>query len=197
LKNESVSEPGVEPLFLGGTPATCDRRTGARVNAYKLTTSWKSGAASTALAHRSKKSIEEILFDTLAAFKIFTSQVAMHLNVEGRDKLFNQLDLLLDPEEWPREDVPPELASYRTLLRALLVLTPGKMPGLGASSRGRLVAAWSTRDDRLTIQCLPNDRLRWSLSVRDGSERRAAAAESSLRHLIPELAPYAPERWFS
>jgi hypothetical protein len=148
-------------------------------------------------ADRSNKSTQEILFDALAAFKIFTSQVAMHLNVESRDKLFKQLDLLLDPDEWPPEDIPPELASYRTLLRTLLVLAPRKIPGLGASSGGRLVAAWSTRDDRLTIQCLPNDRLRWSLSVRDGSERRAAAAESSLKHLIPEIAPYGPERWFS
>ena len=71
------------------------------------------------------------------------------------------------------------------------------MPGLGTSSRGRLVAAWIAGADRLTIECFSNDRLRWSLSVTEESERRAAAAEFSLKHLVAEIAPYGPQRWFS
>jgi hypothetical protein len=143
------------------------------------------------------KSIQEKLFDALANFKIFTSQVAMHFDLQNRDKLFKQLDSLLDAEEWPEGDLVPELASFRTLLRTVLVIRPKKMPGLGASSRGRFVAAWIAGADRLTIECFSNDRLRWSLSVTEESERRAAAAESSLKHLIAEIAPYGPERWFS
>lgn len=145
---------------------------------------------------RAQQSLPERLFDALASFKVFASQVAMHLGTAKRDSLFKQLDSLLDPEEWPEEDIPPELGSFRTLLRILLVVQPRRGPSLGASSRGRLVAAWTAGHDRLTIECFSNDRIRWVLSVGEGEERRIAAGESLLKHLVAELAPYGRERWF-
>lgn len=166
----------------------------------KIVTSRFPGSPGQALLPRAtgaEKSIQEKLFDALASFKIFTSQVAMHFDLQNRDGLFKRLNSLLDPEEWPEGDLTPELASFRTLLRTVLVVRPKKMPGLGTSSRGRLVAAWIAGADRLTIECFSNDRLRWSLSVTEESERRAAAAEFSLKHLVAEIAPYGPQRWFS
>src|ERR1700735_1244401 len=49
------------------------------------------------------KSAGEPLFDALAAAKILTSQVAMHLDEGWRDKLFRQLDSLHDPAEWEQD----------------------------------------------------------------------------------------------
>jgi hypothetical protein len=138
------------------------------------------------------KSLAEQLYDN-----IFTSQVAVKLGPDHRASVFKQLDLLLDAEEWPESDLPPTLASYRTLLRIVLVLKPRRPPGLGTSSLGRLVAAWTTGPDRLTIECLPNDRLRWVVSVGTDDDRRTAAGESQLKHLVSELSPYGPERWFA
>ncbi|WP_156824826.1 hypothetical protein [Methylocystis rosea] len=148
------------------------------------------------VASETDKSIQERLFDALASFKVFASQVAMHFDLDRRDRLFRQLDLLLDPEEWLDDDLPPEFASFRTLLRTLLTLRPTKGPGLGASSKGHLVAAWTSGNDRLTIEALRDDRVRWVLCVGEGVERRTAAGDTNLRHLQAELAPYDPQRWF-
>jgi hypothetical protein len=143
-----------------------------------------------------RTSVPEMLYDVLAEFKVFTSQVAMHLELTKRDALFRQLDLLLDPSEWPDEDLPPAIGSFRTMLRTVLFLAPQRMPSLGVSSSGRLIIAWTARDGRLTVDCYPNDRLRWSLTLSENGERRAAAGDSSLRYLRAELTPYDPARWF-
>ena len=47
---------------------------------------------------RSGKSLGEMLFDANAAAKILTSHISMYLRDGWRDKLFYQLDNLLDPE---------------------------------------------------------------------------------------------------
>ena len=52
------------------------------------------------------KTLEDRLFDATANVKILTSQVAMHLDPEWRERLFKQLDSLHDPEEWEAEDKP-------------------------------------------------------------------------------------------
>src|SRR5580704_16658355 len=44
------------------------------------------------------RSLEEQLYDALAAFKVRTASVAMHLDREWRSRLFRQLDSLLAVE---------------------------------------------------------------------------------------------------
>jgi hypothetical protein len=143
-----------------------------------------------------KKSLEENLFDTLASFKIKTSSIAMHLDEEWRQRFFSQLDSLLSGDSWEREDKPPSLASFTTLLRMLLMLAPVRRPGLGATSDGDLIAAWTVGADRLTIQCLPNDRVKWVLSCDLGGARESAAGRSNLLNLTDIISPYRPDRWF-
>jgi hypothetical protein len=143
------------------------------------------------------KPLSERLFDALSGFKVFTSQVAMHLDTDKRDRIFSQLNNLLDAEEWPDNDEPPEFDSYRTFLRLVLLTKPQSGPSIGVDSRGRLVAAWTSNSDRLTVECFPADRVRWVLSVHDDSERRTAAGDLSLKHFRSEIGPYRPERWFN
>jgi hypothetical protein len=147
------------------------------------------------IARDSDEQRPEKLFDALASFKVLTSQVAMHIDIDVRNKLFKQLDELIDQEEWDDNDDIPEISSYRTLLRTILIMNPIKIPGLGINSSGRLLAAWLTGPDRLTIECFPQDRLRWSLSVNDSGERRTAAAESHLKYFLDEIAPFGSKRW--
>lgn len=144
----------------------------------------------------SKKSLEEQLYDALASFKIKTAAVAMHLDRDWRAKLFQQLDNLLDVENWESDDLPPQLASFLTFLRLLVLLRPDKRPGLGATYDGKMIATWTSGTDKLTVECLSNDSVRWNLSVTIDGEIERAAAVTPLRRLGQVLKPYQPERWF-
>jgi hypothetical protein len=139
--------------------------------------------------------IQERLFDALAAAKVLTSRVAMHLTLEWRDKLFRQLDSLHDPAEWEDGDIPVQQASFMTFLKAMLTINPQRRPGLGLSHGGNLIAAWTTGKDRLTIEFMPRDRIRWIISLHydDGPVRYAG--DAPVGRLIEGLARHNPEHW--
>jgi len=140
--------------------------------------------------------LEERLFDALAAAKVLTSRVAMHLTLGWRDKLFQQLDSLHDPAEWEEGDLPVHQASFMTFLKAMLTIKPARRPGLGLSHAGNLIAAWTTGRDRLTIEFMPHDRVRWVLSLHydDGPVRYAG--DAPVGRLSEGLAKHNPEHWF-
>jgi hypothetical protein len=144
-----------------------------------------------------ERPIQELLFEALASVKILTSQVAMHLDREWRDKLFSQLDSLHDLTEWEDGDQPIQQSSFATFLKAMLSVRPARRPGLGLSSAGHLIAAWTTGDDRMTIEFLANDRVRWVLSRQYDGEPERVAGEMSVSRLMDGLTPYSPERWFA
>jgi len=139
--------------------------------------------------------LDEKLFASLGSFKIFTAQIAMHLDTEWREKLFRQLDSLLDAQEWDQRDLPPTLASFATFLRLMLLIKPEERPGFGASSDGKFIAAWTVGDDRLTLECLPGDLVRFSIVVTNDGERERVAGVVSITRLTEVIAPYGPDRW--
>lgn len=148
-------------------------------------------------AVQSDKGLDERLYDALAQFKVRTSLVAMHLDRNWRSKLFSQLDSLLGVEDWDALDKPPSADSFATFLRMLIFLKPDRRPGLGATSDGQIIATWTAGEDRLTIECLAHDLVRWHLAATIKEERERAAALSPVSRLREVLAPYSPQRWFS
>jgi hypothetical protein len=140
--------------------------------------------------------LEERLFDALASVKILTSQVAMHLDGEWRVKLFRQLDSLHDLAEWELDDQPLLQSSFSTFLKAMLNIDPERRPGLGLSHSGHLVAAWTTGADRLTIEFLPGDRVRWVLSRKYDGDTERFAGETGVGRLSDGLEMFHPEHWF-
>ncbi len=143
------------------------------------------------------KPLPEKLYDALARVKLLTAQVAMHLDTEWRNRIFEQLDDLLDAEDWHEGDDPIKASSFETFLRMIIFHNPSRRPGFGVSNRGYLIAAWTSGSDRLTIECLPNDTVRWVLSCEVDGEAERAAGETSVRRLMEVLAPYSPTRWFA
>jgi hypothetical protein len=144
----------------------------------------------------SNASIEERLYESLAGVKVYTSQVAMHMERELRSRLFAQLDSLLDPEEWVEEDEPLRQASFGTFLKVLFLFRPDRRPGLGISANGHLIGAWTHGDNRLTIECLPGDRARWVLTQDLRGSPELAAGETTVERLGAVLKPYDVDQWF-
>jgi len=108
------------------------------------------------------KSIEEELFDNRAMAKIATSKVSMHLREGWRDKLFYQLDLLLNPEDWDPESKPLQARSFDTFLKAICDISPARSPGIGISNAGNLVAGWRNSEnglDRVSLEFQPGERV--------------------------------------
>lgn len=137
----------------------------------------------------------ERLFDATAAAKIWTSRVAMHLDRTARDRFFTQLDRLHDEEEWVGRDLPVNLESYKSLIRAFVSLGIKKGPSLALMPGGNLLAMWRAGDAMLTVEFLPGDRAKWLLSRPLGEEVERAAGETSLRRIRDVLAPYDADRW--
>lgn len=149
------------------------------------------------LESRSERPLNERLFDALANVKILTANVAMHLDHEWRDKLFRQIDSLHDPEEWDQDDEPIKQSSFSTFLKGILQINPKRRPGLGLSYTGNLIAAWTTGRDRLTIEFLPKDHVRWVLTRYYDDEPERIAGQTLVSRLVEGLKPYNPQHWFA
>ncbi|WP_158912693.1 hypothetical protein [Caulobacter sp. S45] len=132
------------------------------------------------------------LFDRLVDLKVKTSSLAMHLETAWRTGLFNELDQLLDADEWDLSDTLPKVESFVTFLRTTIFLGKIRRPGLGATCDGHILAGWITGKDRLTIEYRPDDQLRWVLTA-DGSTKSGSCAASNLK---TDLAAFQPNRWF-
>jgi hypothetical protein len=140
--------------------------------------------------------LEEKLYSSRAACKIRTAAVAMHLNREWRARFFTQVDSLLSVDDWDEHDEPITEASFTTLLRMILLIRPKRLPGLGATSDGNVIATWTVGKDRLTVECLSLDEVRWVLVRYLDGERESAAGQTALLRFLDVLQPYNPEIWF-
>jgi hypothetical protein len=145
---------------------------------------------------RNACSLEEQLYDAKAFCKIETSKVSMYFPDEWRNGFFLQLDNLMDIDNWEEDEKTVTKESFSTLLRMLTLIKPIRRPGLGTTSAGNIIAAWTNEKDRLTIECLSKDRVRWVLSHIIDDIRESAAGEVQLPRLQTVLTPYNPNRWF-
>lgn len=145
----------------------------------------------------SLKPLAEQLYDALANAKVMTSRVAMHLEPDWRNRLFVQLDDLLDIDDWHDDDKPVEGSSFMTFLRMIVHQKPQRRPGLGVSHGGHLIGAWTSGADRLTLEFLPNDMIRWVLSCEIDGVIERAAGETPVWRMSDVMRPYNPDRWFA
>jgi hypothetical protein len=145
----------------------------------------------------SPKSLDETLFDATAAVKVLSSRVAMHLDKDRRNRIFKQIDSMHDIGEWDDEDKPIKDSSFESFLKAILLISPQRHPGLGLSNEGNLIASWGSNQDRLVAEFLPKDLVRFVLSrvVEDETER--ASGQTTVERLYDCLMPYQPDHWFA
>jgi hypothetical protein len=140
--------------------------------------------------------LREQLLTKLASFKRITATIAMHLDRTWRETLFSTLDRLLDPDDWDPDFRLPTEQSFSTFLRMIIYLHPTKRPGLGLSPSGHILAAWSWDKDRIVIECVGEDEVRWVLSRTIAGERESGAGRVQLYRVPDVIAPYEPEQLF-
>lgn len=138
-------------------------------------------------------SLSERIFHALAEAKILTSRVAMRLDLASRDRIFHQLDLLHDCDEWFGDDQPLLLASYKSFVRFMISKGGQSRPSLALNPDGHLLAVWEADGNRLTIEFQENDKLQWVISCADGDR---TAGITWLTSIMSHLAPYNPEALF-
>jgi len=169
-----------------------------QVNAVESSRSTADAATPTAvLPGSTKKSTEEMLFDSLVEAKVYTSLVAMRMDKEWRKKLYRQLDSLLDIDEWDGEDEPLHKESFATFLKSMFLIMPKRRPGLGLSHGGNLIGMWTEPDSLLTMEFLAGDLVRLVLSRNQNGIRERAALDTEVVRLLDVLKPYSPETWFN
>ena len=120
----------------------------------------------------------------------------MYLREEWITGLRSQLDDLMDPENWEEDDTPITDTSFTTFLRMILLLKPIRRPGIGSKSNGVIIAAWINGQDRLIIECLPDDKTRWFASHIVNGVCERGSGETQLVRLPDVLASYNPAQWF-
>ncbi len=141
----------------------------------------------------SPSSLAERVFHALADAKIWTSRVAMRLDLVARDRYFRQLDLLHDCDEWFGDDQPLRLESYKSFVRFMMTEGGQSKPSLALNPDGHLLAVWEVACNRLTIEFKGDDRLQWIVSCANGDR---TAGMTSLALIKSHLIPYNPEAWF-
>lgn len=142
------------------------------------------------------RSIEEKLFDACADVKIITSQISMHLPSSLRSNIFEQLDMIHDPEEWDMADLPVNKSSFKSFIRWMLMVAPNTWPGIGLGVTGNVVAAWAHEDDRLIFEFLKNDKVKWVVIKYIDSEEEQAIGNTSIARLDEVLSPYNIDDFF-
>jgi hypothetical protein len=147
------------------------------------------------VAHARDDDMSVRLFNASADLKIAVSQVSMHLPLDWRERLFEKIDLLHNPDDWENSDRLADLESFRTFLRTILQLGPLKKMNLGISSDGYMLAGWKRGDDTLALEFLPKDEIRWSTVQHINGTRESAAGRARLERLQTVLLPYSKDFW--
>jgi hypothetical protein len=138
------------------------------------------------------QSLDDKLYTARAQCKLKTNQFAMHFGADWQQRFFAQLDALMNKDDWDASDTPVTEASFATLIRLLLTMRDKRRPGLGLGNGGRIIAAWTKGSDRLTVECLADDRVRWIVSQTLDGELDTAAGDTTLALLAERLAPFSP-----
>jgi len=148
-------------------------------------------------ASHTGQSLADRLSERLVVLKAMCSKIAMHLHPEWRAELFRKLDEMLNPEEWDDEFDLPSEKSFSTFLRMVIYLHPTRRPSIGLAHNGNFLAAWRDGENRIVIECLANDQVRWILSHTVEGDRERGAGETQI-HRVPEVtSAYDPESLFA
>jgi hypothetical protein len=141
--------------------------------------------------------IENQLRAKFAAIKQILRAVSMYFDPAWRAELIEKLERFHDAEDWEDDREYPSERSFATFLRTIIYLHPTKRPGLGLSAQGNFLASWRRGSDRIVIEFLPNDELKWVLSQTVEGDRESGAGINQIHRLPDLISGYEPDRFFN
>jgi hypothetical protein len=116
---------------------------------------------------------EENIFNSLVSLKVAVSQYAMHLSSNERHRIFEQLDSMINVDDWHEGDDLPKPSSFQDFL---------KWVSIGVSQDGNIMVAWRTRRVLLTANFASQDSVRWTAQIKsDAGETGHAVGKCPLR----------------
>ncbi|HXT08512.1 MAG TPA: hypothetical protein VN715_16460 [Roseiarcus sp.] len=121
------------------------------------------------------RSIDEQLFDNAAELKVAVASVIMHLSLEWRDVIFQQLDELLSRENWQDDSAFINKTTFMNFLRFIIYARPTRLPSLGVGPTEHILAAWGTPDCQVSVEFLFDDRAAATFVHKGGRAREAVA----------------------
>lgn len=127
--------------------------------------------------------------------KILASQYSIHLSYDRREKLFKEIDRLLDPTSWYDDDILLTQDSLRAFLRWTIYNGWKAWSALGVSNAGNLLVAWRIASDRVTAEVLPNDVIRWTASILQEGGVENAVGECVLKRFPAAIQSHLSALW--
>ncbi|MBD9621849.1 hypothetical protein IB279_02705 [Ensifer sp. ENS06] len=149
-------------------------------------------------AARKQTVSQEITFENdvpraAMALKEATSLLAMYLTFPQRDRLFGELDFLLDPEEWDEHDALPNRRAFVNFLKWAVATKRHDWTSLGLDGDGNTSVAFKRGGNLVTALFLPNDIVQWT-SKRDTEDGPDVAAGQSPLRVFANNSPALLER---
>lgn len=142
-------------------------------------------------------SVDEDIFNNLAALKVQTSELAMHLRRNDRDSIFAEIDYLLDPAEFDtKEDCLIDNGAFRSYLRFLTYSPQARPATLGVGAGGEVIAVWigdnNANKRTLSVEFMADDHVKCSfIHVTDQQQiLEAASYIGAIKRLDDVLQPY-------
>lgn len=135
-------------------------------------------------------SLEDKLFENAATLKVGFSKIAMHLTPEWRTVIFSQIDALIDFDNWQDNSSFIQEPAFTTFLRFIIFSLPTRLPSLGVSQAGNLLAAWYDDLQRIAVEFFPDDKVVGTF-VKQGPRGNETATwrgpVTRLRHFIEQF----------
>ncbi|MDL2405197.1 hypothetical protein PY650_05920 [Rhizobium calliandrae] len=124
--------------------------------------------------------LQSQLSSVAISLKIATSRYAMYMGFEERERLFGELDFLLDPDGWYEEDKYPSLPSYINFLKWLIEARRSDWTSLGFDDGGNLLAAYKRGENLLTAAFMPDEFVHWTSKLADADGVELSTGKSPL-----------------
>jgi hypothetical protein len=112
-----------------------------------------------------QSSFEERIFGSLASLKVAVSQYAMHLSSPERHRIFDQLDFVINEDDWHEEDNLPRTQSFQDFLKWMIYSKYFQWTSIGVSDEGNILVAWKTDRVLLTANFASPDNVRWTAQI--------------------------------
>lgn len=123
----------------------------------------------------------EMLPASAMQLKQETAFYGMYLTFAQRDRLFSELDFLLDPDGWDEDDKLPRNSSYLSFLKWAVESKECDWSSLGLDGDGNIVASYVGDHGTLSAAFLSEDKVQWALRVETEDGLDVSAGQTPLR----------------